>query len=100
MTPMFSIWISAFAAAGRAARTAGVRLAQWGAHFVHGLRERRRAKVKVVGDEYLHEYTGLTRADLDWAFRDPVWSRRSAGLDRPMTAHERRLSEKAVYYPL
>jgi hypothetical protein len=103
MTPAFWILVAAFTAMRSAARAARAGLGRWGAAIAGALRRRRRAKVMIVADEYLNEYTGLTRAELDQIFRDPVWSKRSAGLDaaaRAAKASLDRAIERAAHYPL
>jgi len=94
MTPTFWILVGILARLRAALPALRTRLARWRVRAARALRLRRRARVVVVADEYLREYTGLTRADLEQAFRDPVWSRRSAGLERGNAT--RRRAERAT----
>ncbi len=71
MTPVF--WLMAAIVAGvRAALAASwPRLVRAHSRASQVLRARRRAKVVIVAQEYLPEYTGLTRAELDQVFKAP-----------------------------
>ncbi len=82
MTPAFWIWIALFTAAGAAAAAARRLLARARARLSGALRPRRRAWVVAITDEYLHEYTGLTREDLERTFREPKRRGPLVDLDR------------------
>jgi hypothetical protein len=81
MTPAFWIFALILAAARSAFSRLRGRLARWRVRISRTLHPRPRAKVVLVTDAYLHEYTGLTRADLERAFGDPA-RRRPRPVDR------------------